>query len=121
MTDNARSLHPFLPMRPVEFQILLGLCQGERHGYGLLRDADAEGPSAATPKLATFYRALQRMERAGLVSSTERPHAPGDDKRRRYYKMTALGLRVARAEAVRLQSLVRTARSHNLIEDAELV
>jgi hypothetical protein len=36
----------FLPLRPVEFNILLSLAAGERHGYGIIRDIEAREPAS---------------------------------------------------------------------------
>jgi DNA-binding PadR family transcriptional regulator len=48
----------------------------------------------------------------GLIEeSEERPDLHLDDERRRYYRITPLGHRVAQAEAVRLQQLVRLAKN----------
>jgi DNA-binding PadR family transcriptional regulator len=50
------------------------------------------------------------MLAAGLVEEREeRPDPALDDERRRYYRMTALGQRVVRAEAQRLAGAVTVA------------
>ena len=60
----------------------------------------------------TLYRSIQRMLEDGLiVERRERPAPEEDDERRRYYQITPLGSAVARAEAARLQALVRMARA----------
>lgn len=99
-----------LPLRRVEFHILLSLATGERHGYGIIQDIAARG-EASVPDVGTMYRALARMVEAGLIqSSARRPAAESDDERRNYYRITNAGLRVARAEAQRMGALVRAAR-----------
>lgn len=101
----------FLPLRPVELQILVSLRVRDLHGYAILQEAEARGEGSAVPGLVTLYRALQRMERRGLVERAEDDDVPGsaDADRRRTYRITALGRRVLRAEALRLDLLVRTA------------
>jgi DNA-binding PadR family transcriptional regulator len=106
----------FLPLRPVEFQVLLSLAQGERHGYGIMQEALSlsEGETVLEP--GTLYRALRRMLAAGLVvESARRPDAERPTERRRYYRLTDLGRRVAGAEAARLQRLVGVARAARLL------
>src|SRR5918992_671664 len=94
-----------LPLRPVEFHILLSLAAGERHGYGIIQDIEARD-GTAVPDVGTMYRALARMVEAGLIqASTRRPAADADDERRNYYRITGAGLRVARVEAQRLGAL----------------
>ena len=105
-----------MPLRPVEFHILLALAAEERHGYSILQEVAAltEGELELEP--GTLYRALHRMLADGWVAeSTRRPAADQDDERRRYYRLTALGKRVATAEANRLSRLLSVARAHRLL------
>jgi hypothetical protein len=44
-TDRDR-IDACLPLRPVEFHILLSLAGGERHGYGIIQDIEARDDSA---------------------------------------------------------------------------
>ena len=105
-----------MPLRPVEFHILLALASEERHGYSILQEVSAltEGELELEP--GTLYRALHRMLADGwVVESARRPAADQDDERRRYYRLTALGKRVATAEADRLWRLLSVARAHRLL------
>ena len=106
----------FLPLRPVEFHVLLSLSKGERHGYGIMLDAENRTDGALVLQIGTLYRALQRMNKAGLIDgSNRRPAADIDDERRNYYIITPLGRTVAEAEASRLAGLLRAARDVGLI------
>jgi DNA-binding PadR family transcriptional regulator len=103
-------------LSPVEFHILLSLAVGERHGYGIIQDIEARGETAA-PDVGTMYRALARMVENGLIQAgARRPAADAGDERRNYYRITDAGWRAARAEARRLESLIRAARSGGLFE-----
>jgi DNA-binding PadR family transcriptional regulator len=116
--DRERSIDRFLPLRPVEFDVLLSLAAGERHGYGIIQDAEARGGSSG-PDVGTLYRALRRMQDEGLIAEATRRRAPdASDERRNYYRITPLGLRVARAEAQRIAALARAARLSGLLEEA---
>ena len=113
--DRERSIERFLPLRPVEFNILLSLAAGERHGYGIILDAEARGLGAA-PDVGTLYRALRRLEDQKLIGgSGRRIAADAQDERRNYYQITALGRRVAQAEARRMLALTRAARASGLL------
>ncbi len=69
-----------------------------------------------TLSAGTLYRSIQRLLEQGLLEElTERPAPELDDERRRYYRITAFGRAVARAEAARLASLVRLARASGLL------
>jgi DNA-binding PadR family transcriptional regulator len=103
------------PLRPVEFHILLSLCAGERHGYGIILDIQERGDSPV-PDVGTMYRALARMADAGLIeAAARRPAADASDERRNYYRITESGRRVATAEARRLEALTRAARLGGLL------
>jgi DNA-binding PadR family transcriptional regulator len=113
--DRDRTLEKHLPLRSVEFHILLSLAAGERHGYGIIRDIEARG-EAGVPDVGTMYRGLARMAEAGLIEASDRRPAPdAGDERRNYYRITALGTRVARAEARRLGALMQAARAGGLL------
>lgn len=114
-TDRDRGPDKNLPLRRVEFHILLSLAAGERHGYGMIRDIEARGETPV-PDVGTMYRALARMMEAGLIEATVRRPAPDSlDERRNYYRITATGMRLARAEARRLEALTRAARTGGLL------
>jgi len=116
-TDKKRALDG-APLRAVEFEILLSLAAGERHGYGIILDIESRD-DAAVPDVGTMYRALARMVEQGLIASSARRPAPdADDERRNYYRITDTGLRAAQVEARRLQLLTRTARSRGLLQKA---
>jgi DNA-binding PadR family transcriptional regulator len=106
-------------VRPVEFQVLLALAGEERHGYGILLEAARLSGGETELEPGTLYRALHRMLAAGWVAeSARRPAANLDDERRRYYRITPLGRRIASAEAERLARLVAVARTNRLLTRA---
>ena len=106
-------------LRPVEFHILLALAGEERHGYAILQAIAELTGGELELEPGTLYRALHRMLKDGwVVESARRPAADLDDERRRYYRITALGRRVATAEADRLWRLVSVARAQKLLSHA---
>ena len=110
-----------MPIRPVEFEILLTLANEERHGYGILQEAARMSDGASQIEAGTLYRALHRMLRAGWVAESDRrvpPRSERVDERRRYYRLTSLGRRIAAAEAERLARLVGAARASRLLTRA---
>ena len=109
-----------IPLRPVVFEILLLLNERERHGYALMRDLAERSGGRWDLGPATMYRTLKDLRGKGWIEqSEERPAPELDDERRRYYRLTELGGRVAAAEASRLEALVRTARAGNLLPRRE--
>ena len=118
MDRPRRTIDDHLPLRPVEFHILLSVAAGERHGYGIIQDIEGRG-DAPVPDVGTMYRALARMVEARLIEAAARRPAPdASDERRNYYRMTEAGRRVATAEARRLEALTRAARLGGLLSKA---
>jgi len=103
----------FLPLTPAVFAILLALSQGERHGYGIMKQAAL--PAGGEIKLGpgTLYGTLDRLMRDALVEET----GFTDDERRRYYRLTGLGTRVLAAETSRLSAALKTARTRLAAEE----
>ncbi len=112
--DRDRGIERHLPLRRVEFHILLSLATGERHGYGIIRDIEARGDSSP-PDLGTMYRALARMVEAGLIEAAGRRAEDDGEERRNNYRITNTGVRVARAEARRLETMMQAARVGGLL------
>jgi DNA-binding PadR family transcriptional regulator len=100
-----------LPLRPVEFEILLVLLAGDRHGYAIIKEARERWPGKGSMETGTLYRALRRLTVAGMVEPADRrPASESGDERRRYFAITPFG----RAEAQ-----LEVARSRNLLPGAE--
>src|SRR5262245_46216873 len=105
------------PVTPAVFQILLALADGESHGYGIMQEVEELTRSDKALGPGTLYRSIQRMLVDGLIQELSISlHGESDDDRRRYYRLTAKGLTVARAEAQRLADLVDAARVRGLLD-----
>lgn len=117
---TARDPFDLLPLRPVEFEILLVLSDGEAHGYGIIQEARERDPRGLPLETGTLYRALRRLVSQGLITPSEpQPVRDGGDERRSYYAITAFGRDVAQAEARRLSAQVEAARTRQLLAHAE--
>jgi len=90
---------------------LLAVADEDRHGYAIIQDVGARTGGELKLSAGTLYRSVQRMMEQGLiVEPRQRPEPEYDDERRRYYRITPFGRKVAEAEARRLAQLVRMAR-----------
>jgi DNA-binding PadR family transcriptional regulator len=115
MSPRTRGVEQHLPLKPLVFQVLLSLAEGERHGWALVREVQARGGFERIMP-GNFYRTLRTMLADGVIEeSGARPVFDDDDERRRYFKLTTLGVRVATAEAARLESVVLEARAKRLL------
>jgi DNA-binding PadR family transcriptional regulator len=103
------------PLTPAEFEVLLALADGDKHGYAILK-AMARDSGGVTLGPATLYTIIRRFLTSGfIVESARRPDPSLDDERRRYYRLTEAGRAVARAEAARMESVLAAARAKNLL------
>jgi DNA-binding PadR family transcriptional regulator len=111
-----RTAGSHLPMTAATFQILMALAGGDRHGYAIMKEVAKSTEGAVRLGPGTLYGSLKRLLEDGLVEeSDERADPEMGDERRRYYSITKFGLTVARAEARRMESVVRTARQRKLL------
>ena len=100
-----------LPLPPAAFHILMALADADRHGYAIIQEVMARTGGQVRLSAGTLYRTIHRMLEEGTIEELrERPAPELDDERRRYYRITAFGREVARAEAARLAELVKLAR-----------
>ena len=106
----------FLPLTPAVFNILLALAEGEKHGYGIMLEVEANTQGQVLMGPGTLYGSIKRMLQAGLIEeSDDRSDPELDDQRRRYYRLTGVGRRTLQMEAERLAAQVRLARSKNVL------
>jgi DNA-binding PadR family transcriptional regulator len=106
-----------LPLTPAVFNILLALADGEKHGYAIMNEVEAITQGEVKMGPGTLYGSIKRMIEAGLIEETaERPDPSLDDQRRRYYRLTGLGLRMAKAEAERLARQVAAAQAKHMLQ-----
>lgn len=112
MRDRHADPAALLPLGTAAFHILLALAEGDRHGYSISKEVENSTGGAETLGPGTLYRQLKQMLADGWIAETAGDH---EDPRRRNYRLTPWGRRIAQAEAARLESLVRLARSRRLL------
>jgi DNA-binding PadR family transcriptional regulator len=104
---------------PAAFHILLAVADRERHGYAIMQDVRARTGGKLRLGPGTLYGSIKRLLGDGLIEELdERPDPGNDDVRRRYYRITRLGRRVAIEESARLAALLRHARAMGLAPKA---
>jgi len=103
------------PLTPAVFHILLALSSGERHGYGIMKQVEADSQGKVSMGPGTLYGSLKRMLDAGLVRESDKRVDPEmDDERRIYYQITGLGAEALAAELARYQRIVTIAQQRKL-------
>jgi DNA-binding PadR family transcriptional regulator len=105
-----------LPLHKDVFHILVAVSDRDRHGYAILQDIAARTSGRIRLRPSSLYSAIHRMLEDGLIEELEeRPDPEEDDERRRYYRITTFGRKVAIAEARRLERLLADARATGLV------
>ena len=102
-------------MPPAEFQILLALADGAKHGHGIKVDVvdRTEGRIHMGP--GTLYGAIKRLLRREWIEEVTASFDDLEDERLRYYAATPNGLAAAREEAERMAALLGIAQTKRLI------
>src|SRR5271169_2587642 len=114
--EEGRNPRLLLPLTPAVFHIMLALAGGESHGYGIMLEVERLTSGQMNLGPGTLYRSIQRMLVDGMIEETsDSSESPEDDERRRYYRLTAIGLEVAKAESRRLERLVSAAKVRKLL------
>jgi DNA-binding PadR family transcriptional regulator len=99
------------PLTPALFHVLLSLADGEKHGYAILKEVEARTGGKVILSTGTLYGIIKRLLADGLI----RQSALGSTERRRAYRLTPSGRKLALAEAERLRDLVLSAQAKRLL------
>lgn len=105
----------YLPLTPALFHVLLSLADGQKHGYAILKEVAERTDGTVELSTGTLYGIIKRLLADGLI----RESALGSTERRRAYRLTPFGRKVALAEAERLRDLVLAAQVKKLLTPVE--
>lgn len=106
----AKAVPAHAPLTPAVLHILLALSAQERHGYGIMKQVEADSQGKVNMGPGTLYGSIKRMMEAGLIrESVKRVDPEMDDERRIYYKITAEGRAALAAELRRYRGVVAVA------------
>ncbi len=101
---------------PAEFQILLALADGPKHGHGIKLDVRDRTEGRIDMGPGTLYGAIKRLLRRDWIEEVTDAFEDVEDDRLRYYAATHDGLRAAREEAGRMAALLGIAEAKQLLE-----
>jgi DNA-binding PadR family transcriptional regulator len=111
-----RKLHP-LPSSA--FQILLALVGEDLHGYGIMRQVAEQTDGRMRLGPGTLYSSIQSLLEEKFIEEVDlREDTKLGQERRRYYRLTSAGRKLARSEAERLADLLRVARAKKILRGA---
>lgn len=104
------------PLPSAAFQILLALAGEELHGYGIMRQVEEQTDGKMRLGPGTLYSSIQTLLEAGLIEERDpRGEAKNGDDRRRFYRLSSAGRKLAVSEAERLANLLRVARAKKIL------
>jgi DNA-binding PadR family transcriptional regulator len=103
------------PLPSAAFQILLSLADEDLHGYGIMRQVAEQTGSRMRLGPGTLYSSIQTLLEEKLIEEVDpREDVKLGQERRRYYRLTSTGRKLARSEAERLAALLRVARAKKI-------
>jgi DNA-binding PadR family transcriptional regulator len=104
------------PLPSAAFHILLALVGEDLHGYGIMRSVEEQTDGRMRLGPGTLYSSIRSLLEEKLIEEIDRSREPGPrNERRRYYRITSAGRKLARSEAERLADLLRVARARNVL------
>lgn len=105
------------PLPSAAFQILLSLADEDRHGYGIMRHVAEQTDGRMRLGPGTLYSSIETLLEERLIAEVDlREDAKLGHERRRYYRLTSAGRKLARSEAERLADLLRVARAKRILK-----
>ena len=118
MNASEPEAREFLPLSNLSFHIMLALGDAPAHGYAIGKEVESRSHGKLKPTTGGLYQALRRLVEDGLVQHAPAEDAGSPDRRRKHFRLTRLGRRVAALEAGRLDQLVSVARERKLFGGA---
>ena len=112
MTTDPRD---FLPLKPVDLELLLALADQQLHGYGLVQAISAHTQGLVVLDPGNLYRVIKRLLADGLIAESDRDLTEAGE-RRKYYRITPLGGRVLTMELDRLRRLVTATSTRQAVK-----
>jgi DNA-binding PadR family transcriptional regulator len=104
------------PLPSAAFQILLSLAGEDLHGYGIMRQVAEQTDGRMRLGPGTLYSSIQTLLDEKFIEEVDLREDPKvGHQRRRYYRLTAVGRKLARSEAERLADLLRVARAKRIL------
>ena len=104
-------------LTPIAFEVLLSLIGGPQHGYGIKLDIEARTLGEVSLGSGTLYQAIQRLERAALITAVRSGRAPADPRRGRSYQIQPAGRLAVQEHLRRLSRVVDYARARRLLPE----
>ena len=96
------------PLTEAFYYILLSLCPGPAHGYGIMQDIERMSGGRVHVGAGTLYTALNSLLSKKWIENAPTPD--DSDARRKMYAITEAGRQAVKAEMKRLEELLDNGR-----------
>lgn len=104
------------PLPSAAFQILLSLAGEDLHGYAIMREVEKQTAGRMRLGPGTLYSSIQSLLEEKLIEELNPKDVEKHGvERRRFYRLTPSGRRLARSEAERLADLLRVPRTKQIL------
>jgi len=106
------------PLPAAAFQILLSLAEADLHGYAIMRQVEEQTAGKVRLGPGTLYSSIQALLEEGFINEVVGDAADASQAqkdRRRSYRLTSAGRKVARSEAEKLADILRIARAKKIL------
>ena len=104
------------PLPSAAFQILLALADGDLHGYAIMRQIEEQSGGRLRLGPGTLYGSIQALLEGELIEEVDSPEDNEvRQERRRYYRLTVAGRKLARLEAEKMADVLRVARARKIL------
>src|SRR5438309_9101178 len=104
------------PLPSAAFQILLSLVDDDLHGYAIMRQVADQSDGRMRLGPGTLYSSIRTLLEGKFIEEVDLREDPNlGRERRRYYRLTSAGRKLARSEAQRLADLLRVARTKKIL------
>jgi DNA-binding PadR family transcriptional regulator len=100
------------PPPSAAFQITLALAESDLHGYAVLRQIEEQSGGQRRLGPGALYGSIRALLEGKLVEEVDRPEdTEVCQERRRDYKLTVAGRKLARSEAEKMAGVLRVAQT----------
>jgi DNA-binding PadR family transcriptional regulator len=104
------------PLPSAAFQILLALAGEDLHGYAIMRQVAQQTDGRMRLGPGNLYSSIQSLLEEKFIEELDpRVDVKLGHERRRYYRLTSAGRKLARCEAERLAVLLRVALTRKIL------
>jgi DNA-binding PadR family transcriptional regulator len=104
------------PLPSAAFHILLSLADEDLHGYGIMRQVEDQTGGRIRLGPGTLYSSIQSLLEEKFIEEVDLgENTKLGQERRRYYRLSSAGRKLARSEAERLADLLRVARAKKIL------